>query len=375
MKVYCDALTIDVNCLTDKQYDEDYNAAKIVELEKTIAPRFLFMGRALCNYPQITRECILTAYSLAPSKELYDAVVNMARKIYTHWEIADDGSTSGYLENQNDRIETFHVLGDKIPQTEYNENEVPSSIFDSILVLSETVRIAITTLLHTIRLKTLSWADPWPILNQRCRELLNPKRKLSIADKTTAGYNSRLKYLNLNPADYAHLKPREYPGYEPGYEHYAQIEKEDSSVEILAGDGDLPDQTDSTSSDDPSYQPDSARNGRKRKRMVISKERKINEQSGLAVTNRNNKTANLASTDGKALKPRRPKAKPKIDDKLAITEPSNLLPNNGSSRKNTRQLVPPVSQKKSDKERESKSAAPKRKQIQIPILLSRKCVR
>lgn len=303
MQMYCRALTTDINYLQDKQYDADYDAIKIMELEKNIAPRYLFMGQALHIYPEVVRECVLTAFSLAPNQEYYDFLLNMARMLYPNLSIDSNGMTT--MPKQ----EASNECTDMITQTStHDETQAPSTILDTLVDLSESVRNDIASLLTTIRLKTLSWTEPWPKLNARCRELLNVERKLEIVDKTTAGYNSKLEFLHLNPLDYMHLKPRVFPGVERGYEDYY----------INAS------SSESNADDDPSYNTDSApeakacrqrihrnmlaKKSRARKRVAFETERDYNRQGQpmkrTAAINRSRRTATAASADNKRRKPR-----------------------------------------------------------------------
>lgn len=198
-QVYCFALTTDLNCVEDKMYDEDYDAAKIIELQRKIAPRFLFLGRALRNYEGVTRECALTAFSLDSSADNYKHILIIARQLYAYLNIDVEGYAPNWHSNDDIDMMRLGSMGNRIPKTpKYDETQAPSIILDSLYSLSKSVCNDISILLGTAKLKYLSWADTWPELNYNCCELLNFNKKLTIVSNKTASANEKLKFLHIN---------------------------------------------------------------------------------------------------------------------------------------------------------------------------------
>lgn len=218
-----------------KKYDDAVDASKIMEREKKIAPRYLFLGILLNDYPELTRECVLTAFSMNPTEELYSYVVHMAKKVWPLGE-SDEGrpgpSSGPHLVVCNNALHA--ISGSKILNaTNYDATKAPSLILDSLTHLSEAVRNDLACLLNVPRIKALTWLSTWSELKAECEQLLSNKNKLDIIEKSTAQANKHLQYINLNYDDYRDFKPHEYPGIEKGYEMYA---KRSSSSESHYGD-------------------------------------------------------------------------------------------------------------------------------------------
>lgn len=238
LEVFFVALTNEINFLEEKKYDEDYDANKIMELERKIAPRFLTLGEYLREYPELTRECVLTAFSMHPNAEYFDYVIIVARQIWPELDLDDDGEPAADAQSRNSdsiRIDALQAApGTSILQTsDYDAKEAPSIVLDALTHLSDDTRSDISCLINVSRIKSLSWALPWLQLKQQCQKLLfSETEKLNIVDKSTALANSKLQYLDLNYADYRDLRPHEYPGIERGYEIYAP---RDSSSDMDAG--------------------------------------------------------------------------------------------------------------------------------------------
>lgn len=204
LQTYCVALTEDLNYLETKKYDESFDATKIMELEQQIAPKYLILGAYLRKYPELTRECVLTAFSLNPTEENFDYVVIMARDVWPN--AFNDG-----LESTDIPQETS---GDA------NASTASSGMLDSLQNFSEVIQSDISCLLSVSRFKNLTWTSTWEKLKLYCHQLL--AEKLAIVERSTANANKKLKYINLNYDDFKNLKPHEYPGIEKGYEVYAR---------------------------------------------------------------------------------------------------------------------------------------------------------
>lgn len=232
LQVFIITLTREINFLETKKYDETYGAPQIMELERQIAPYFLRLGEYLREFSDLTRECVLTAFSMHPNTEYFSYIVIMAKMLWPQLSLDDDGVPADDIEvNPNDlmRIDALNTtIGTNIldlPQ--YDAILAPSTVLDSLSSISEALRHDISCLLYVSRIKRLTWALPWVQLKELCKQLLCETEKMNIVDKSTALANSRLQYLDLNYADYRNLRPHEYPGIERGYEIYAN--QDDSS--------------------------------------------------------------------------------------------------------------------------------------------------
>lgn len=203
-------IVAELNYVQEKRYDEEFDAAQIMELERKIAPRFLLIGQALGEYEAVARECILTAFSLDSSTENYKKVLLMARQLYSYLEINDRGYTSKWYSNSYIDSIRAGSLGYNIPSTSnYDETQAPSLILTSLKIFTETMRQDICNVLFGARLEQLSWTETWPNLNRHCRELLDAKKKIEIIDKQTASANEKLKFLNIFDHEYFEARYRQ----------------------------------------------------------------------------------------------------------------------------------------------------------------------
>lgn len=189
-----------------------------------------------------------------PTKECYDYVSHMAKKVWPNFDFGGqqpEPSTAASTEACNSVPQTSQTpqipQSSQVPQTSQappaisgpgqpandDASQAPSLILDSLTHLSEAVRNDLACLLNVPRIKALNWLTTWPKLKVECELLLSSQVKLNIVERSTAQANKKLQYINLNYDDFKDFKPHEYPGIEKGYEMYA---KRSSSSESLYGD-------------------------------------------------------------------------------------------------------------------------------------------
>jgi hypothetical protein len=184
LQILCQTLKIDINCFEIERGNKDNDTAKIAKIKNNITSGYLFLGKLLREYPELERECVLASFSYSSTEENYKLVLKLARQLYSESDIDSDGHVQlKNAEKSGDRLEIVHVQS-------LSASETPLAILDSLRNLSEAVREDIALLLAKV--DKLSWADPWPLLNHNCRQLLDVGHKSVIINETTAQANSKL---------------------------------------------------------------------------------------------------------------------------------------------------------------------------------------
>lgn len=219
--------------LEDKKYDESVDATIIIELEKQTSHQYLFLGRVLSNYPELKRECILTAFSMNPTFEKFNLICELAEMMEYYSTPNKDYSDQYEHENSIQSLDALHaIVGTKILSAkDYDASKAPSRLLDSLTFLSESVRHDLACLLNVPRLKNLSWLSTWDELKRECVELLSEEKKKKIVENYIATANDNLRFIKLNYDEYKDFRPHVYPGIEKGYEVYVQ--DTDSSESII----------------------------------------------------------------------------------------------------------------------------------------------
>lgn len=288
LQVFCLALTKDINLLETKKYDDSVDATDILNMEKEVSQRYLFMAEVLSSHPDLERECILTAFSMNPTSEFFELVCTLAeRKTQVKHDRDQDQVKDAELEQttnityesgpETEFIDALHVItgGTQILESkDYNAEVAPSRLIDELTMLSESVRHDLTCMLSVTRIKNLTWLTPWSKLKEECAQLLENEEKKRIVEKTTAAANAKLQYLKLNYDEFKDFKPHEYPGIEKGYEMYVPVTSSDES--ILRSDRDS-DETD-TAPESKMYKKREANRLSAKKRRQVRRRKKILEQ-------------------------------------------------------------------------------------------------
>ncbi|XP_037925483.1 uncharacterized protein LOC119660779 isoform X2 [Hermetia illucens] len=145
---------------------------------------------------------------------------------------------TGNSEDSNSSS-TLHVLhsitgSNKILENpSYDALAAPNLILDSIetIDLPDHIRIDLSVLLSSPRVKFLSWLQSWPELESNCQRLLKPGGKLEIVRQGLAIANDHLQYLNLDYDQFRNLPESDGPGIEKGYEIFADSDEEMSNAE------------------------------------------------------------------------------------------------------------------------------------------------
>lgn len=337
LQVFCLALTKDINLLETKKYDDSVDATDILAMEKEVSKRYLFLAQVLSSYPDLERECILTAFSMNPTAEFFELVCTLAEhrqhvrdksepdrdsELETMQTNTNNGISDEPTENicpKTEFIDALHVItnGTQILESkDYNAEVAPSRLIDELTMLSESVRHDLTCMLSVTRIKNLTWLTPWHKLKEECAQLLENEQKKRIVEKTTAAANAKLQYLKLNYDEFKDFKPHQYPGIEKGYEMYVPDSSSDESIPRTNRDSDDTD----TAPESKLYKTREARRLSAKKRRKIRQSKQILEQleddhethenRARIIDGDKKKKAieNMLNVEG-ALRPRRPRAK------------------------------------------------------------------
>lgn len=207
----------------------------LLSLEKQTSIRYLYLGKILSAYRDLEQECILTAFSMNPTRECFQLVCALAEK-----SSANEASNVENFTVQNEKIDALPTImrpDALLNSKDYDALRAPNHLLDSLTTISEGVRSDLVCLLCVPRIKNLNWVVSWPELKMSCEELLQTEKKKQIVENTTASSNDNLKYINLNYDDFKDFTPHEYPGIEKGYEIYVADSDSEESFPIGNGGG------------------------------------------------------------------------------------------------------------------------------------------
>lgn len=272
LEVFCQVLTKEINLLEEKKYDDTVDADTILELEKRISARYLFLAGVLRTYPALERECLLTSFSMNPTEESFGLICM----------VGDKFSKNADTNEEPEEIDALHAITSSdvlLKSKSYDATKAPNRILDSLTDFSENVRADVASLLTVPRIKSLTWLTPWQQLKENCKNLLENDKKKKIVEKCTAMANGQLKYINdnLNYDEFKDFTPHEYPGIQKGYEVY--VADESSSAD-----------SSSAESDETLSAPESKEYiGKERRRMQERKRRLIRRSKQILAQADNNK--------------------------------------------------------------------------------------
>lgn len=286
LKIFFAELNKELNELASHNDDLNIEATSIMEKERDISKRYMFLSGVVRADPGLERECILTAFSLNPTEENFDLV----RRLNEHRD--------------------QHI----------NEHNLPK-VMAWHRHLSDSTISDLTNFIMGPRFKKLSWDLPWPQLQLECATLVRTEKKRQIVEHGTASANEKLKFVHLNYDDFKDMMPQELPGIQKGYEIYVP---DSDHGEVAAGKGD---------SDDTLSAPESKEWIRKehkrrqnKRRLLKKRGQKLMQMSGEGKTDAtgvNEKRRRRVRASGDSLKPARPS---KAKESKPVPPPAEELP-------------------------------------------------
>lgn len=235
IELYIRALTTDLNELEkQKQMSND---EKVAETTKRLAEGFLSLADLLKEHLYVSRECVLTSFSLNPTWGCMEYIEKHARdsgKI-----IEGDGSLDLSMRKRDSDLTEYSSTN--IPALDtgqsssvrnlkshfvFSDSELSKVLDAEALGLSEQLCDDLAVVLSSPRYQYLSWVLDWSDLKAACRGYLNSSKE--------SRHIKELKYLNI---DYSQFRdwPKgptngmQYGGIEKGYEQYTEDEDDEET--------------------------------------------------------------------------------------------------------------------------------------------------
>ncbi|KAK5639316.1 hypothetical protein RI129_011808 [Pyrocoelia pectoralis] len=240
IELYIMALTTDINVL--QRQKEEFNEAEERESSERLAYGFLKLADVLDQNLKLSRESVLTAFSLKPSQAILDRIVSLAKA--TSYDVippahlwkcdhppSDSSDDVSYKCNKCGEYKSYLEL-----QSSLNSNTTLSDAVSEELDLSPHLRDDLVVVLSSPRYHFLNWLGTWKNLYHLCVIYLSDPVK-------TKNIITELKYVDIDYSLFVGIKrepeDENANGIERGYEHYLEdnyLEAGVSSDEHLSQD-------------------------------------------------------------------------------------------------------------------------------------------
>lgn len=233
--MYIRALTTDMNELEKQKQASDNK--QVEETSKRLSDGFLALADLLQDNLYVSRECVLTSFSINPTWSCMERIEKLAISCGAQAAVDVDGQDSD--ESSKDKIDNNDKLidnsitnsetlkksvGTEVPPIDtgqvsvFSNSELIKVLVPQTLGLSEQLCDDLAVILSSPRYQLLSWVMPWPELQTACNSyLVNTERNVV----------KELKYLNIDYnqfKDWPEDKRCQYGGIEKGYEQYTEDE-------------------------------------------------------------------------------------------------------------------------------------------------------
>lgn len=210
-------LTHDFNQLELKKADVDCDSYDIMAAEAELSEFFVFLSDVLCQFPEIYRECMLTAFTLNPSEQLYQKLKHIAS---SHGLDGSNGMPSGSIPAITN---TGYLVSHN-----YNPFESPNCIMDTNEIDID-VREDLSRAITHPRLKFISWGMPYDEFCEICVKLMSGQKE-DFLKNVVASANDSLEYVDIDFSRFKDLPEKEGDdGIEKGYHIF--LDDDDSSEE------------------------------------------------------------------------------------------------------------------------------------------------
>ncbi|XP_061380233.1 uncharacterized protein LOC116776059 isoform X3 [Danaus plexippus] len=206
--------------------------------EQTLSTWFTQLGKLLSNSKRLDCECILTAFSVHPSAEMYERVkaapilAPLQSDIQETKEVSSSeyGSWANDSRTQTNLVKTSETLN--LKQTQKQANVLSTAILaeGEALGLGAELCQDLSVLISGPRVKTLSWDTDREQLLENCRTYMER------TGGGTRALTTELRYLNLDPRSFQHLPEEQdddsdmFYGIEKGYEHLVEFQEEPEEI-------------------------------------------------------------------------------------------------------------------------------------------------
>ncbi|KAF5294237.1 hypothetical protein FQA39_LY13485 [Lamprigera yunnana] len=247
IELFIRALTTDMNDL-ERQKNED-DTDKVAETTGRLACGFLKLADVLSCNLKVTRECVLTSFSLKPSQPTLNRLVTLAKS--SGYEVLDTGQSwkcklHPPVDDSDEVCYKCSECGDYMThfdlKSPLNANIALSEAFTEELVeLSPQLCDDLVVVLSSPRYQLFNWLVDWKSLHRLCVLYLNdPERTKNIV--------TELKFVDIDYSMFVGVKcepeDENINGIERGYERYLEDSYPPESNNELSDDGDDDSSTD-----------------------------------------------------------------------------------------------------------------------------------
>lgn len=236
IEMYIRALTTDMNEL-ERQKDAD-EKDKVAAITSRLAEAFCNLADFLDEHVKVARECVLTAFSLEPTKERLKNIEELARR--SGFQVLDTGQEwkcklHPPVLPSDDIAWICPECGDWMCKPQLNiplkiNMALNEALQNSVLGISEALCDDLVVCLSNPRYQILSWFLPWDDLHRLCIMYLQDPQ-------TTKNFVTELKFVDIDYSIFKGIKREpldELAGIERGYEQYLDqdfvSDEESSSV-------------------------------------------------------------------------------------------------------------------------------------------------
>ncbi|CAG9855182.1 unnamed protein product [Phyllotreta striolata] len=222
VEMYIRALTTDMNEL-ERQKDAN-ESEKVSATTSRLAEAFCNLADFLDEHVKVARECVLTAFSLEPTKQRLEYIETLAKR--SGFQVLDTGQEWKCKlhppTSPSDEITWMcPECGDWMSKPEFNvpikiNMALNEALQNSVLGISESLCDDLVVCLSNPRYQILSWFLPWEDLHRLCLMYLQDPQ-------ATKNIVTELKFVDIDYSIFKGIKREpldEYDGIERGYEQY-----------------------------------------------------------------------------------------------------------------------------------------------------------
>ncbi|CAH0562505.1 unnamed protein product [Brassicogethes aeneus] len=222
IEMYIRALTADMNNLERQKNDNE--SEKVAGTTKRLASAFCKLADLLNDHVKVTRECVLTAFSLEPTEERLKKIIELAKR--SGFQVLDTGQEwkcklHPPIVNKDEVAWICTSCGDWTCKPQLNiplntNIALNEALQADDLGISAQLRDDLAVCLSNPRYQVLSWLLPWEDLHRICVMYTHdPERTKNVV--------TELKFVDIDYSLFKHIKREpldELAGIERGYEQY-----------------------------------------------------------------------------------------------------------------------------------------------------------
>lgn len=179
---------------------------RVTQMETSLSHRYTYLAKIYTPFPEVARECILTAFSLNPCDRTYSDVRHCAHQFWAQMKSSQVAYRTRQQSNISRHFRSLCSNDDGKENKAYNPKAMPSFIYDHPALqkcITEELANDLMNLINAPRIKTLSWSvSSWSELESRCGLLLdNSEFKRRNIAMNLPQANKKLKYVHMQEID------------------------------------------------------------------------------------------------------------------------------------------------------------------------------